>query len=79
MNEATRSLHTRAGTAYGQEATCGKKIDYRSEGSAVRAAAAMSLKAQRAMETYPCAWCTGWHIGRAMTPDEITKFSEEEN
>ena len=73
MDFETYKLHITAGRAWGQEATCGRKIDYQSEASAQRAAQAMmeSGKADKPLEAYPCAWCAGWHIGRATTLEEL--------
>lgn len=82
MDHATWRMHVRAGLAYGQDATCGPpgkpKVDYGSEETAVKVALLMSVKHGKAMEGYPCGWCRGWHIGRAMTPEEIERFSDEE-
>ncbi len=75
MNDAERDMHLRAGLHYGRRATCGEKIDYKSEGTAVKAAAAMTRKNHRAVEGYPCFWCAGWHVGREMTPEEREQFS----
>jgi hypothetical protein len=74
MDDAVRLAHLSAGAAYGREATCGKKIDYFSEASATRAAEAMMAKGSKPLEPYPCYWCLGWHIGRAMSPDELAPF-----
>lgn len=78
MDEETRQLHLSAGKQYGREATCGTKVDYRSEESAVRAAEAMNAKSttRKPLEAYPCYWCEGWHIGRAMTEEE-TRMDED--
>lgn len=63
-------MHLLAGLSFGREATCGKKINYRSEESACDAAGRMMTKGSKELEAYPCAWCGGWHIGRAMTTEE---------
>jgi hypothetical protein len=75
MDQATHDMHIRAGTAYGKAATCGQKVDYRTEESADRSAAVMMRKGSKALEAYPCAFCQGWHIGRAMTEAERVQFS----
>lgn len=75
MDEATRQMHLKAGRAYGVEATCGKKIDYGSEESADKAAAAMTRKTGRELEAYPCDFCDGWHVGRAMAEEERSTFA----
>lgn len=74
MDTVEVELHHAAGRAYGQEATCGHKVDYRSEGTASASAARMSAKYGRELEAYPCVWCGGWHIGRAMTEAERAQF-----
>jgi hypothetical protein len=68
-------MHIRAGTAYGEDATCGHKQDYKNELTASLSAVEMSAHYGRALEAYPCAWCRGWHIGRKMTPEERVRFS----
>lgn len=70
-------MHIRAGLVYGQDATCGNKIDYKREESAVKAARAMMDKGSKSLEPYPCAFCHGWHIGREMTVEEKLAFSDE--
>jgi hypothetical protein len=72
MDAETRQQHLDAGQRAGQERTCGTKIDYRSEPSAERAAAAMMAKGSKELEAYPCFFCAGWHIGRKMSGDELT-------
>lgn len=56
-------FHLKAGWRAGEARTCGKKVDYKYEESAVRAATKMSEKYDRDMEAYPCCFCEGWHIG----------------
>jgi hypothetical protein len=75
MNEETRAMHLAAGKAYGRGATCGVKVDYTNETSADKAAAAMTAKnaGTKVLEAYPCYWCCGWHIGRAMTEPEMAR------
>lgn len=76
-------MHLRAGQYYGEESTCTRdwegstlkpKLQYGSEDTAVRAAAAMSAKNDRDLEAYPCAWCFEWHIGRKMEKAERDMF-----
>jgi hypothetical protein len=71
MDDKTFRMHLEAGRVWGEAATCGRKIDYKSEESADRAAQAMMAKGSKALEAYPCTWCGGWHIGRATTPEEL--------
>lgn len=74
MHQRIYNTHIKAGLAYGREATCGTKIDYKSEGTAEKSARAMWDKTGKEFDHYPCAWCKGWHIGRAMTEEEIERF-----
>lgn len=73
MDPHVHDLHIRAGTRAGRERTCGKKVDYRSEESAEKAAARMNAKptTRNTLEPYPCAFCHGWHVGRAMSLEEL--------
>jgi hypothetical protein len=79
MSPEEIAMHREAGLAYGREATCGSKVDYKSEDSAMRAARAMTLKHEstdgKKIEAYPCAWCSGWHVGREMSAEEKERFS----
>lgn len=72
------AIHIQAGRSYGRESACGDKVDYQSEAGAVRAAGLMSAKHNRELEAYPCVWCTGWHIGRALTAEERERFRLEQ-
>jgi hypothetical protein len=74
MRPEIAAMHLRAGYAYGQASACGAKIDFKSEDTATSAAAAVSTRREWPVEAYPCAWCQGWHIGRALTAEEITQF-----
>lgn len=74
MNIHEFAIHIQAGRSYGRESACGTKVDYQSEAGAVRAAGLMTSKHGRELEAYPCVWCTGWHIGRAMTAEERARF-----
>lgn len=71
------AMHQRAGRAYGRSNTCrdGEKQDYKSEETATAIAVKMTAKFGKEMEAYPCVWCEGWHIGRAMTAEEREHFS----
>lgn len=83
MDDLTRRMHLRAGLFYGRTATCGDgfskplKQDYRSEERADRSAKQLSARFGKEMEGYPCPFCRGWHIGRKMTPEEVSQFSRE--
>ncbi len=76
MDDAIQFLHLVAGKRCGREATCGTKIDYKSEASGQRAAEAMMAKGSKELEPYPCAFCDGWHIGRKMTEEELLAICE---
>ncbi|WP_310483564.1 hypothetical protein [Chamaesiphon sp. VAR_48_metabat_403] len=78
MNEDIYSLHLNAGKAIGKDKTCGSKIDYQTELTASEAAERMNSKpnTRNILEAYPCAFCQGWHIGRAMTKEELESYIE---
>jgi hypothetical protein len=86
MNEAIYNLHLNAGQAIGKDKTCGCKIDYKTEVTASEAAdsAKRTLRermnskpnTRNILEAYPCAFCQGWHIGRAMTREELESYIE---
>lgn len=67
-------VHHIAGYLSGRERACGKKVDYQSEGSAVRNAERATLRYNSEKEAYPCIWCGGWHIGRKMTQEEVREI-----
>ncbi len=86
MNEDIYRLHIQAGKAIGKDETCDRKIDYKTEASAIlqgrgyanEAADRMNSKpnTRNTLEAYPCAFCQGWHIGRAMTREELESYIE---
>jgi hypothetical protein len=78
VDDALRELHLNAGRKAGEERTCGKKVRYPSEESAERAAVEMNAKptTKKPLEAYPCPFCVQWHIGRAMTIDELRSYVE---
>lgn len=61
MQQEIVELHLAAGKLAGQERTCGKKIDYKSEESATKAASKMNGKpnTRHELEAYPCCFCGG--------------------
>lgn len=71
MEKEIYDLHINAGFICGKEHTCGNKINYGSEETATKSAEKMSIKYQKEMEAYPCAFCNGWHIGRKMSIEEL--------
>ncbi len=74
MDTETYQMHLVAGRTYGPDSACTGKLDYGSEESATKVAEKMSIKFCRDLEAYPCTWCGGWHIGRALTEDEVERF-----
>ena len=86
MNEDIYNLHLNAGKAIGKDKTCGRKIDYQTEEKASEAAnsAKRTLRermnskpnTRNILEAYPCDFCQGWHIGRAMTRAELESYIE---
>lgn len=78
MNEDIYNLHLNAGRAIGKDKTCACKIDYKSEETAIEAADRMNSKpnTRNILAAYPCAFCQGWHIGRAMTREELEHHIE---
>ena len=78
MDEDIYNLHLEAGKAIGRDKTCGRKIDYKTEQKAIESATRMNLKpnTRNILEAYPCAFCHGWHIGRAMTKEELESYIE---
>ena len=78
MDRELMNMHLTIGRIYGIEATCGTKVDYKSEKSADKAAQAMMNKGSKSLEAYPCAFCFGWHIGRALTTEEMLACSDDE-
>jgi hypothetical protein len=76
MNEDLQNLHLEAGLKIGKDKTCGNKINYGSEDTAVIAAEKMNQKpnTRNTLEAYPCAFCNGWHIGREMSRSELELY-----
>lgn len=75
MDTETYQMHLVAGRTYGPDSSCTGKIDYGSENAAVSVAEKVSVKYCRDLEAYPCTWCGGWHVGRALTDVEIQRFT----
>lgn len=77
MDPEIHDLHIRAGRAVGRERTCGQKVAYGSEETASKAAASMNRKpkTRNVLEPYPCAFCGKWHIGRAMSREELERHA----
>lgn len=76
MDDRLRMVHFVAGYIYGKRSTCGTKVNYIAEDSANRSASAMFEKTGRKLEAYPCFFCCGWHIGRAMSETEYQMYFE---
>lgn len=79
MDEELKQLHINAALKAGEERSCGKKIDYKSEETASKAAVSINKKgkARNELEPYPCPFCNGWHIGKVMPKDILEKFLED--
>lgn len=79
MEEEIKQLHLRVGAMMNPARACGKKVDYRSEETATKAAEAMNSRETRTheLEPYPCAHCGGWHIGRKMPIEELRSYEAE--
>ena len=69
-------LHLNAGEKAGEERTCGKKVKYNSEETAVKSADSMNKKptTRRELEAYPCYFCKNWHIGGKMPVEVLRSF-----
>ncbi len=78
MDTKIYELHINAGKKAGIDSTCGKKIGYSTEESALKAAIAMNKKqsTRKILEGYPCAFCEKWHVGRQMSEDELLSYLE---
>lgn len=76
MNPTLHDLHINAGRKAGEERTCGKKVRYGGEESAGKAADSMNRKpnTRNHLEAYPCAFCGQWHVGRAMSREELESY-----
>jgi hypothetical protein len=76
MDEDLQKLHIEAGRLCGKDKTCGDKINYITEATAIQAAERMNKKpnTRNILEGYPCAFCNGWHIGRKMTRSELESY-----
>ena len=76
MDDELRQLHLNVGRKAGEERTCGKKVRYPSLESGQRAADDMNAKptTRKPLEPYPCPFCDQWHIGRAMSLEELRSY-----
>lgn len=76
MSPELFELHINAGRRAGRDKTCGTKVGYPTEYSAIRAAEAMNKKSttRKPLEGYPCAFCEKWHIGRQMSLEELRSY-----
>lgn len=79
MDKELFDLHINAGKKAGQERTCGKKVAYGSEESALKAAGQMNAKpgTRKELEGYPCFFCSKWHVGRKMSLEELRSYVEQ--
>lgn len=80
ITDSSREMHKAFAAYWGEENSCTSparaKVKY-SEQAAYKAAAKMTAKNTdgKLLEAYPCPFCEFWHIGRAMTFDEILVWS----
>jgi len=75
MDDRLRQLHLTAGRVCGEIHTCGKKVRYNTEETAIKSAEAMNKKvAPKVLEPYPCPFCEKWHIGRKMDEAELQEI-----
>lgn len=51
--------------------SCVRKVNYKSEETAIKAVAEMKEKGSKDLEPYACPFCDGWHIGREMSREEL--------
>lgn len=75
MDDVLYEKHIRAGLVAGRDRTCGKKVDFKSEATAVKVAVKLSAKYGEEKEGYPCAFCAGWHVGRKMSEEELNEYA----
>jgi hypothetical protein len=76
MNKDIQEIHLKVGSILGENRTCGKKINYFTEEKAAQAAEKMNRKesTRNILEAYPCVFCSGWHIGRKMSVEELMSY-----
>lgn len=67
--------HLIAARCFGKESSCGTKIRHRSFSAAQVAAQSATIKYGTAKAPYPCPFCDGWHVGRAMSQKELSKYA----
>ena len=74
MNAELYRLHLEVGRRMGEGSACGKKNRYETEEEGMAASEAHNRwdKRRSDVETYPCAFCDQWHIGKIM-PVELLK------
>ena len=63
MNSDERRKQRKIAKKLGPHHTCYRKKKYRSERMAQLAAERVSMKSGRKIMTYPCSFCSQWHIG----------------
>jgi len=76
MEKELYDLHLNAGQKSGIERTCGKKVKYNTEETAIKSTEAMNKKpgTRRELEPYPCYFCQKWHIGGRMSVEVLRNF-----
>jgi hypothetical protein len=68
-----RRMHCLAGLVRGRADTCTGKVDHLSGLAAedyVRHAPVLPVEPYLRAEPYPCVWCNGWHVDRALEAGE---------
>lgn len=75
MDPVIHAMHMRMGRRHGWEKACYRKVDYKTEGTGVKAAKVLTRKFRAFMETYPCWFCHGWHVRHRLPLVEVLYFS----
>jgi hypothetical protein len=79
MNKYERRMHRWVCHVYGEKSACREKVNYKFEEKARVKAEQLTKKYCKLLEAYPCDFCGGWHIGRALTLEERKRFYKEAN
>ena len=72
MHDEEKTLHKIVALICGRESACGIKHAFFDQESAEKACEQLRKKVKnKTLHVYPCAWCSGWHVGREMTRKEL--------
>lgn len=76
MNHILFHMHRHASKITGKEKSCERKRKFDSEEDALKASKAHNQWAERKhdVESYPCYFCHGWHIGQVMPLSLLVKY-----